>query len=57
MVVAVTLSETTRLLASRGKATSFSVLVDSFDDPVDSGIPSNSLVRRINKDNLEVFVC
>jgi len=57
VVVAVTLSKTTRLLASSGETTSFSVLVNGVDDPVDSGVSSDSLVRRINKDDLEVLVC
>lgn len=27
------------------------------DDPVDAGIPANSLVLRVDKDNFEIFVC
>lgn len=30
--------------------------MDRVDDPVDSRISSNSLVRRINEDNLEVLI-
>ena|SRR2546430_969270 len=31
-------------------------LVDGVDDPIDTWIPTNSLVLRINKNNLKVFV-
>jgi len=37
--------------------TSTTYLVDRLDDPVDSGVSSDSLVRRIDKDDLEVLVC
>lgn len=32
-------------------------LVDWVDDPVDSGISSDGLVRGVNEDDLEVLVC
>lgn len=57
VVVLVTLSEATGLLASGGKTTSFTVLVNGVDDPVDSRISSDGLVAGVNKDNLEVLVC
>jgi len=56
VVVTMSLAQTTRLLASSSEATRFSVFVNRVDDPVDSRISSNSLVRRINEDNLEVLV-
>jgi hypothetical protein len=32
------------------------VLMDWIDDPVDAGVAANSLVLRVNKDDLEVLV-
>ena len=57
LVVAVTLVETTRALAGGGKATSLAVLVDGVDDPVDAGVAADSLVLRVDEDDLEVLVC
>lgn len=57
MVVSVTLAESTRFLAGGGEASGFSVLVHGVDNPVDSGVSSDSLVRGVNKDDLEVLVC
>lgn len=57
VVVAVTLSKTTRLLARGGETTRFSVLVNWLDDPVDSGVSSDGLVGWVNEDDLEVLVC
>lgn len=56
LVSEVTLAKTSVLLANRGKASGLSVLVDSVGDPVDSGVSSDSLVRRVNKDDLVVLV-
>jgi hypothetical protein len=52
----VTLSVTAVLLANGGKTTSFTVLVNGVDDPVDASITTDGLVVGINKDNLEVLV-
>lgn len=57
VVVTVALSKTSRLLASSGETTGFSVLVNRVDDPVNSWVSSDRLVLRVNKDNLEVLVC
>ena len=56
LVVSVTLAQTTRLLASCGETTRFTVLVDRVDDPVDAGVATDSLVLGINENDLEVFV-
>jgi len=56
LVKAMTLAQTTRLLASGSKATRFTVLVDRLDDPVYARIATDGLVLRVNKNNLEVFV-
>jgi len=52
----VTLSVTTVLLANGGKTTSFAVLVDGVNDPVDAGITTDGFVGRIDKDDLKVLV-
>jgi hypothetical protein len=52
----VTLSVTAVLLANGSKTTSFTVLVNRVDDPVDASITTDGLVVGINKDNLEVLV-
>jgi len=57
VVEAVALSKTTRLLAGSRETTSFSVLVDRVDDPVDSRVSSDSLVGGVNEDDLEILVC
>lgn len=56
VVEAVTLSETTGLLAGGGEATRLAVLVDGGDDPVDAGIAADGLVLGVDKDDLEVLV-
>lgn len=56
LVVAVTLSETTGLLASGGETTRFAVLVDWVDNPVDAGITTDGLVLRVDKDDFVVLV-
>jgi hypothetical protein len=56
LVVAMTLSETTGLLASGGETTSFAMLVDWVDNPVDAGITTDSLVLGVNEDDLVVLV-
>lgn len=56
LVVAVTLVETTGLLAGGGETTSLAVLVDGVDDPVDAGILADGLVLGVNEDDLEVLV-
>jgi len=57
LVVSVTLAQTTGLLASCGKSTGFTVLVDGVDDPVDTSIAADGLVLRVDEDDLEVLVC
>jgi hypothetical protein len=56
LVVAMTLAQTTRLLASCGEATRFAVLMNWVDDPVDTGISADSLVLGVDEDDLEVLV-
>ena len=57
VVGAVTLdTETSVVLASGGKASSLTVLVDRVDDPVDAGIVSDGNVTGIHKDDLKVLV-
>jgi len=56
LVVTVTLAQSTRLLACSGKTTGLTVLVNRVDDPVDAGITADSLVLRVNEDDLEVLV-
>lgn len=56
LVVSVTLAQTTRFLASCGKATGFAVFVNRVDDPIDTRVSANSLVLRIDEDDLKVLV-
>ena len=56
VVEAVTLANTTALLASACETATFTVLVDSVDNPVDPGIAANRLVVRVNANNLKVLV-
>jgi hypothetical protein len=56
VVVAVTLVDTTGLLAGRGETTSLAVLVNGVADPVDAGIAADGLVLGVDKDDLEVLV-
>ena len=56
LVVAMTLVETTGLLAGGGEATSLAVLVDGVDDPVDAGVAADGGVLRVDEDDLVVLV-
>jgi hypothetical protein len=56
VVVAVTLSEASALLASGGEASALAVLVHGLDDPVDAGVFADDFVLRVDEDDLEVFV-
>lgn len=56
VVVLVSLVDTSGLLASGGKSTSFAVLVDGVGNPVVSRIIADGVVLGINKDNLKVLV-
>lgn len=51
-----TFVETARLLAGSSEPTSFTVLVDRLDDPVDARITADSLVLGINENDLVVLV-
>lgn len=57
LVEFVTLAQSTGLLASSRQSTSFTVLVNRVDDPVDAGILADSLVLWVNKDDFVVLVC
>ena len=48
-------SEASVLPAGRGKTSSLSMLMDGVDDPVDSGVVSDSNVVRIDQDDLVVL--
>jgi hypothetical protein len=56
LVVAVTLVETTGLLAGGSETTRLAVLVDGGDDPVDAGILADSLVLGVDENDLVVLV-
>lgn len=56
LVVAVTLVETTGLLAGSSETTSLAVLVDGVDDPVDAGVDADGLVLGVDEDDLVVLV-
>lgn len=56
LVKAVALVYATRSLASGGKATGLTVFMNWLDNPVDARILADSLVIRVDKDDLEVFV-
>lgn len=56
VVVTVTLAETTVLLAGSGQTTSLAALVNRVADPVDTGITTDRLVRRVDEDHLKVLV-
>jgi len=56
LVVAMTLAETTRFLASGGETTGFAVLVNRVDDPVDPRISADGLVLRVDENDLKVLV-
>lgn len=54
--VAVTLVETTGLLAGGGEAAGLAVLVDGVDDPVDAGVDADGLVLGVDENDLVVLV-
>ena len=56
LVVSVTLAQTTRFLASCGEATGFAVFVNWVDDPIDTRVSANSLMLRVDEDDLKVLV-
>lgn len=56
VVVGVALAETARLFTGGSEAAGLAVLVDRVDDPVDAGIAADSLVLRVDEDDLEVLV-
>lgn len=56
LVEAVTLAQTTRLLAGCGETTGFAVLVNWGNDPVDTSIATDGLVLRVDEDDFEVLV-
>ena len=56
LVETVTLAQTSGLLAGGSETSGFAVLVDRVDDPVDTGIATDSLVLRVDEDDLEVLV-
>lgn len=56
VVEQVTLGNTSGLLTSSSKTSGLSVLVDWVDDPVDSWVSSDGVVRWVHQDNLEVLV-
>lgn len=53
---AMALSETTALLPGRSETTEFAVLHGGLADPVHAGVATDSLMARINKDDLKVLV-
>lgn len=56
VVEAMSLVDTTRLLANRGERTSLTVLVYRISNPVNASITANSLVLRVDENDLKVFV-
>lgn len=54
--VSKSLSESAGVATSGSKTTGLAVLVDGGDDPVDAGVVADSVVLRINQDDLEVLV-
>lgn len=56
LVESVTLSLTTALLSIGGKSTSFSVLVNGVDNPADSRVSSDSIVRWVDGNDFVVLV-
>ena len=51
-----TLAQSTRFLASCCKTTSFTVLVDRVDNPIDAGVSANCFVLWVDADDFEVLV-
>jgi len=56
LVETMAFAETTRFLAGSSETTRFAVLVYGVDDPVDASITADSLVLRVDQNNLKVFV-
>ena len=56
LIVPMTLVEAPALLSSRSKSPALSVLVDRLDDPVNLRITADSLVLRVDEDDLKVLV-
>jgi len=56
VVVAVAFSETTVLLSNAGETTSLPAFVHGLGNPVDPRVPADSLVTRVNEDDLVIFV-
>ena len=56
VVVLVSTTKTTALLAGSGETSALAVLVDGLDDPVDAGITADGLVLGVDKDDLVVLV-
>jgi len=50
------LVQTARLLASSGETTSFTVLVDWVNDPVDARITADGFVLWVDEDDLKVLI-
>ena len=55
LVVKMTLTDTARLATSRGETTAFTMFHGGSTDPVVTGITTDGLVRRIDKDDFKVF--
>lgn len=51
-----TLAQSPVLFPNAGETTSFAAFVHWLGDPVDTGIPANSFVVGIHKDNFEILV-
>lgn len=56
LVVTVTLTQTSGLLASSCQTTRFTVLVNWVNDPVDTGIPTNCLMLGVDEDDFVILV-
>jgi hypothetical protein len=56
VVESVSLLVTARLLTDSSQATGFTTLVDGVDDPADTRIVTDSLVRGVNEDDFVVLV-
>jgi hypothetical protein len=56
LVVQMSLSESTILLAGSGQAAELAVLVNGVSDPVDAGITTDGLVAGVDENDLVIFV-
>ena len=56
-VVQMTFTESTVLPSCSCQATKFAMLMHSLAEPVDSGIPTDSLVLRVNQDHFKELEC